>query len=36
MFLFKLIGRLLYGPDYDELERRANNSRQIKPRRRRR
>ena len=34
MFLLKILGRLLYGPDYDELERRANNSRQTKRRRR--
>ena len=30
MFLLNWIGRLLYGPDFDELSRRAN-----KPRRRR-
>ena len=36
MFFFKLIGRLLYGPDFEELRRRANNSRQIKPKRRQR
>mgnify|MGYP003134157819 FL=1 len=31
MFLLRLLGKLLYGEDYDELERRAS-----KPRRRRR
>ena len=34
MFLFTLIGRLLYGSDYDELARRAN-SRPVRRRRRR-
>ena len=31
MFLLRLLGKLLYGEDYDELERRAN-----RPKRRRR
>jgi len=34
MFLFTLIGRLLYGSDYDDLARRAN-SRPARRRRRR-
>jgi hypothetical protein len=34
MFLFTLIGRLLYGSDYDDLARRANN-RPVRRRRRR-
>ena len=34
MFLFALIGRLLYGSDYDDLARRAN-SRPARRRRRR-
>jgi hypothetical protein len=34
MFLFALIGRLLYGSDYGDLARRAN-SRPVRRRRRR-
>jgi len=30
MFLFRLIGRLIYGPQYRELERRASNDPRVK------
>ena len=33
-FLFNILGRLLYGKDYEELSRRASKTRRRKPRRR--
>jgi hypothetical protein len=34
MFIFELIGRLLYGSDYEELSKRANRKKTTRKRRR--
>ena len=35
MFILNLIGRLIYGPEFDDLMRRANRKRSRRSRRRR-